>query len=178
MIRPHGPSWARPPRRNGIEPWDPSKWSERLKGARQRVDDNNVLRSTPSVREVHARVTTLPQGFLVRKTGAHWVVVGPTGLFLVGKAEDNPAQAAERTAMAAHRLRNHLAEVLDVVPFVDPVVVADEPGHELVCAMVRVDLLASFLCSGPEVVNEGELQLLRHHVPAVLTSLELTGGLA
>lgn len=135
-----------------------------------------MLRSTPSAPEVHARVTTLPEQFLVRRTHDHWAVVGPTGCFLVGKAETNPRLAAERTAMAAHRLRNQLAEVMDIVPFIDPVVVTDEHEPGASCAMVELDLLASFLLGGPVVIPEGELQLLRHHLPTVMTSIELDGG--
>ncbi len=120
---------------------------------------------------------TLPEDFLVRRTEQLWAVVGPTGLFLVGKAEGHPALAAEQTAMAAHHLRNRLAEVIDIVPFVDPVVVSSEPESGQACAMVELDLLESFLCNGPQVIPEGELQLLRHHLPVVMTSIELDGGL-
>ncbi len=141
------------------------------------TDEWKVLRSTPSAPEVHARVTTLPESYLVRRTEQHWAVVGPTGLFLVGKAEDNPTLATEQTAMAAHHLRNRLADVVDVVPFVDPVVVSHQPESGQACAMVELDLLESFLCNGPEIIPEGELQLLRHHLPGVMTSIELAGGL-
>lgn len=142
-----------------------------------RADTCRVLRSSPSATEVHERVLTLPEGFLVRRSGSHWAVLGHTGLFLVGKAGDNPESAAERTAMGAHRLRNGLAEVLDVVPFVDPVVVSAREGHANGCTMVEADLLESFIANGPTVISEGELQLLRHHLPATITSIELDGGL-
>jgi hypothetical protein len=142
-----------------------------------RTDSRKVLRSTPSAPEVHARVTTLSEDYLVRRTNQHWAVVGPTGLFLVGKAENNPELAAEQTAMAAHHLRSRLAEVVDIVPFVDPVVVSHYPESGQACAIVELDLLESFLCNGPEMIPEGELQLLRHHLPGVMTSIEIAGGL-
>ncbi len=123
-------------------------------------------------------MTTLPEDFLVRHSDHLWAVVGPTGLFLVAKADENPELTAERTAMAAYHLRNRLAEVLDIVPFVDPVVVCDDPRSGHPCAMVELDLLASFLSTGPVVISEGELQLLRHHLPGVMTAIELDGGLA
>jgi len=141
------------------------------------TDNRVVLRSTPSAPEVHARVMTLPEEYLVRRFNDHWVVLGPTGLFLVGKGEGQPDLAAARTAVTAHRLRNRLAEVVEFVPFIDPVVVTSdsESGHP--CAMVELDLLEGLLTSGPEVIPEGELQLLRHHLPAVITEIEVDGGL-
>jgi hypothetical protein len=98
-------------------------------------------------------------------------------LFLVGKVGQDPELAAERTAMGAHRLRNGLAKVLDVVPFVDPILVSAQEGQVNGCTMVEADLLESFIAHGPTVISEGELQLLRHHLPAVVTSIELDGGL-
>ena len=148
-----------------------------VQGPAVRADTNDVLRSSPPTTEVHERILTLPEGFLVRRSGSHWAVVGPTGLFLVGKVAGNPELAAERTAMAAHRLRNGLAEVLDVVPFVDPLLVSASESHVNGCTMVEADFLESFISHGPRVISEGELQLLRHHVPAVVTSIELDGGL-
>lgn len=136
-----------------------------------------MLRSNISTLGAHDRVLTLPEGFFVRRSGAHWAVAGPTGLFLVGKAGEQPELAAERTAMGAHRLRNGLAAVLDVVPFVDPVLVSAREGHANGCTMVEADLLESFISHGPAVISEGELQLLRHHLPGVMTSIELDGGL-
>jgi hypothetical protein len=146
--------------------------------ARPRTDNQRVLRSTPSAPEVHDRVATLPESFLVRRTDRYWAVVGPTGLFLVGKAGSDTSLVAEQTAMAAHHLRNRLADVLDIVPFVDPVVVSHETDSNQACAIVELDLLESFLRNGPEVIPEGELQLLRHHVPAVVTAIEFDSGLA
>ena len=126
---------------------------------------------------MHDRVATLPEDFLVRRTDRYWAVVGPTGLFLVGKADSDTDLIAERTAMAAHHFRNRLAEEIDIVPFVDPVVVSSDTESNASCAIVELDLLESFLCHGPEVITEGELQLLRHHVPAVVTGIEADGGL-
>ena len=155
----------------------PTAGRPNLKGRPGCTDDRDVLRSTPSAPEVHARVTTLPEEYLVRRVGDHWAIVGPTGLFLVGKGEDQPEFAAGRTATAAHRLRNLLAEAVDVVPFVDPVLVTSEPESGHPCAMVELERLEGFLTSGPQVIPEGELQLLRHHLPAVITEIEIDGGL-
>ena len=94
----------------------------------------------------------------------------------MGKAETDTELISEKTAMAAHHFRNRLAEAVDIVPFVDPVVVSTHTDSNHSCAIVELDLLESFLCHGPEVITEGELQLLRHHVPAVVTSIEVDGS--
>lgn len=136
-----------------------------------------MLRSNNSGGAVSDRILTLPDGFSVRRSAAHWAVAGHTGLFLIGKAGPDPEADAERTAMGAHRIRTGLAEVLDVVPFVDPVLVSSTEGHVNGCAMVEPEFLESFVANGPTVISEGELQLIRHHLPAVITSIELDGGL-
>lgn len=141
------------------------------------TDTTGVLKSTPSASAVNAGVTTLPDSFLVRRSGDLWAVVGPTGLFLVAQSDQSPGQVAERTAIAAHHLRNRLAEVLDTVPFIDAVVVSSRIEQSAACTLIGAPHLESFLTHGPAVIPEGELQLLRHHLPAVLSNIELDGGL-
>ncbi len=136
-----------------------------------------MLRSASTATEAYERVLTLPEDFMVRRSGSHWAVLGPTGLFLVGKGGNGPVDAAGQTVMGAHRLRSGLAKVLDVVPFVEPVVVTTFEGHADGCAFVEADLLESFIAHGPTVVSEGELQLLRHHIRGVISSIETDGGL-
>ncbi|MEZ5240060.1 MAG: hypothetical protein R2716_14270 [Microthrixaceae bacterium] len=122
------------------------------------------------------RVLTVPDDFTVRRSGSHWVVVGHTGLFLIGKAGPSPEVDAERTAMGAHRLRSSLAEVLDSVPFVDPVLVSSVEGHVNGCAMVEPELLESFVAHGPRVVSDPELLAIRTNLPTVVASIERDGG--
>ena len=68
---------------------------------------------------------TLPDDFLVRRLRDQWAVVGPTGVFLVGRSDGDTASAALRTAASAHLLRTRLADVVPWTPFVNAVVVAD-----------------------------------------------------
>ncbi len=121
---------------------------------------------------------TLPDGYIVRRSSDHWAIGGPTGLFLVARERPDRDSSAEHTVLAAHLLRGRLAERLDIVPFVDPVLVSvDEElgdGHD--CAVVDPELLQSFLLDGPTVIPEGELQLIRHHLPAVVSAIEADGG--
>ncbi|MFV0315390.1 MAG: hypothetical protein ACK5O2_00315 [Microthrixaceae bacterium] len=119
---------------------------------------------------------TLPDGYVVRRSGNHWAIAGRTGLFLVARQGDSAETSAQHAILAAHRLRARLAERIDVVPFVDPVVVSATPGEVQDCALVEPDLLESFLVVGPTVISEGELALLRHHLPAAVAIIEADGG--
>lgn len=122
-------------------------------------------------------MAALPDAFTVRRTTDRWVIIGPTGLFLVSATDGDPDSAAEQTAMDSHVLRNKLAEVMDMVPFVDPVVVSrDRVSPHGPSTLVEAHLLTALLLGGPPVIGESELQLLRHHVPVVLTTLEANGG--
>jgi hypothetical protein len=121
-------------------------------------------------------VAELPDDFISRRTGDRWVVIGPTGLFLIATATGDPHPLAEQIAIDAHLLRTRLADVLELVPFVDPVLCSCEPSESLTCAVVEPRMLNALLLGGPDVIPESELQLLRHHVPAVLTEMELGGG--
>lgn len=118
-------------------------------------------------------MAALPDDFTTRRFADRWVVIGPTGLFLIGVTESPSVTLLEQTAIDAHLLRERLAEALDVVPFVEPVVVSHvtSTGHNA-CAMVEARHLSRLLLNGPMVIAEAELQLLRHHVPAVLTAME------
>lgn len=118
----------------------------------------------------------LPDDFISRRTGDRWVVIGPTGLFLIATTPGDTHLLAEQTAIDAHLLRTRLADVLELVPFVDPVVCSTEPSESLTCAIVEPRMLTALLLGGPDVIPESELQLLRHHVPAVLTEMETAGG--
>ena len=41
----------------------------------------------------------------VQRSGEHWVVAGPTGIYTVGRAESDPARDAERTSSSVPRAR-------------------------------------------------------------------------
>jgi len=132
-----------------------------------------VFKPRPSTPDVRVQVMTLPDDYLVRRLHDHWAVVGPTGLFLVGRCEGDPAQYALRTAAAAHLLRTRLADVVPWVPFIDAVVVADEERTDLSCSVIEVDQLLRVLTDGNVVLDPGALQLLRHHLPGVVQGIEV-----
>lgn len=136
------------------------------------ADTSNVFKPRPSTPDVRVQVMTLPDDYLVRRMHDHWAVVGPTGLFLVGRCEGDPAVCARRTASAAHRLRTSLADVVPWIPFVDAVVVADEERSDLSCTVIEIDQLEAVLTGGARVLDDAGLQLLRHHLPGVVQTIE------
>lgn len=116
---------------------------------------------------------TLSDDFLVRRCVDHWVVVGPSGLFLIVRSTGDLAASTQQATDMAHVLRSRLADVLSWVPFVSAVVVADEDRHDLSCPVVDLAGLAPLLEHGGRQIGEGALHLLRHHVPGVVQQIEL-----
>ena len=119
---------------------------------------------------------TLPDDYLVRRCAEHWVIVGPTGLFVVGRSDGDPVASCQRAVAMAHLLRTRLADVLSWVPFVSAVLVADADRHDLACAVVDMDGLGPLLRNGGQQIGDGALHLLRHHVPGVVQQMELDRG--
>lgn len=116
---------------------------------------------------------TLSDDFLVRRCVDHWVVVGPSGLFVVVRSNGDLAASTQRALDQAHVLRERLADVLSWVPFVSAVVVADEDRHDLACPVIEIDGLGPFVQHGGRQIGDGALHLLRHHVPGVVQQIEL-----
>jgi len=117
-------------------------------------------------------VMTLPDDYLVRRCIDQWVVVGPTGLFVIGRENSDPDADTRRTASMAHLLRTRLAEELSWVPFVSAVVVSDHARYGLACPVVKMHDLEPVLHSSGRQITDGALQLLRHHVPAEAAQIE------
>ena len=119
-------------------------------------------------------MTTLPDDWLVRRLHDQWAVVGPTGLFLIGRAEGDPAGCTHRTAADAHELRTRLSDRVPWTPFVNAVVVADveTDRSDLACPVIEVTRLESVLTDGRRELDDGALHLLRHHLPGVVQEME------
>lgn len=116
---------------------------------------------------------TLPDDFLVRRCADQWVVVGPTGLFVVGRANGDPAVSARETVAMARLVRTRLADLVPWVPFVNATVVGDRDRHDLSCPVVDLDGLGPLLRDGGDQLDEIALHGLRHHVPGVVQAIEL-----
>lgn len=105
-----------------------------------------------------ARVlAALPAGRIVAGTGSGWLVMGPSGAFVVlpdPSGTSGAAAAGRRAAVLAETTRAALAEHLSWVPFVDAVVATERDGS---CGpeatAVPVDLLPEVLVAGPAVID-------------------------
>lgn len=164
-----GNSWRSTGARTSARGWN---HAANLNVGPERADTEEVFRPRPNTPDVHVHVMTLPDDYLVRRVHDQWAVVGPTGLFLVGRSDGDPAAAARRTAAAAHLLRTRLADVVPWMPFVNALVVADEECSDLSCSVIRVDRLESMLTDGHRELDDGALQQLRHHLPGVVQGIE------
>lgn len=116
-------------------------------------------------------VAALPDAFEVRRIGEAWVVLGPTGIFVVGRGRRDLAVEAERTAELAHELRWRLAERIPWVPFVDALVVSEGDHAHLACTVVSVQMLVFALTGGTTTIDDDGLRQLRGVLPEVVQTL-------
>lgn len=130
-----------------------------------------MFRPAPYARDVSRQVARLPLDYFVCRLAEHWIVVGPTGIFVVGHADDQPLASAEATVSLAHRLRADLSDVIPWVPFVDAMLVVED-HLRLPCTVVDIGSLELALLSGPRAIDEAGVSQLRQHVPRVLLQIE------
>ena len=130
-----------------------------------------MFRSPQQVPELNRHVTELPPEFSVHRGGNTWIVLGPTGLFAIGRADDDVVAAAGHLAGVAHELRDLLGEVTTWVPFVDVLLIADQERHDLACAVIELDSLSMALTVGGRTLDEMALARLRHGLGQVLQRL-------
>ncbi len=136
-----------------------------------------MFRPHPNAREVSRRVARLPLDYAVSRLGDHWIVLGPTGLFVVGRAGDDLATDADVTVALAHRIRSQLSDVMPWVPFIDALVVTAEADLSVPCTLVDIATLEMALLSGPLSIDELGLEQLRRHLPTVLEHIEAAADL-
>jgi len=137
-----------------------------------------VFRPHPNAREVSRRVARLPLDYAVSRLGDHWIVLGPTGLFVVGRAGDHLASDADVTVALAHRIRAHLSDVMPWVPFIDALLVTAEADLSVPCTLVDIATLEMALLSGPVSIDDVGLEQLRHHLPGVLERIDASADLS
>jgi hypothetical protein len=152
----------------GVEPRSP----EALNATGARADTGIVFRPRQNTPDVRVQVMTLPDDYLVRRLHEYWAVVGPTGVWVVGRADGDVATAALRTAAEAHLLRTRLADVVPWSPFVNAVVVADRERNDLSCTVVEIDRLEAVITDGHHELDGAALGQLRHHLPGVVQRME------
>ena len=136
-----------------------------------------MFRPHPNAREVSRRVARLPLEYAVNRLGDHWIVLGPTGLFVVGRAGDDLTVDADVTVALAHRIRTHLSDAMPWVPFIDALVVTADADLSVPCTLVDIATLEMALLSGPISIDEVGLNQLRRHLPSVLEGIEAAADL-
>jgi hypothetical protein len=109
--------------------------------------------------DVGAELRELPASHVAYPREGSWIVLGPTGLFVVTDGAESPRDAALSSVLGARRLRSDLADELHWVPFVDALVVADDlaADHELPCPAVPARLLRWAVSEGPRLVDDRTL---------------------
>jgi hypothetical protein len=97
----------------------------------------------------------LPPGFHAVAVRVGWLVIGPTGAFLV--VDDDVVPDAGSTAVAAAaELRRVLSERTTWVPFIEPLVVSSDPAVDRAAGAAPVipsDLLVSVIAEGHPTVD-------------------------
>ena len=109
-------------------------------------------------RELHG----LPPQHLTYLLDDAWLVVGPTGLFVLLEDEGDIAAAAAAVVRYAGELRSRLCDTLAWVPFVDAVVITNDPRSCSVpeCLVVPIDMLRDMICNGPRTIDPQPLMQL------------------
>jgi hypothetical protein len=113
--------------------------------------------------DVGAELRLLPESHTAFELEGAWLVVGPTGLFVVAWDEDDLELAAQRAVRRADEVRSRLALELAWVPFVDALVFTSHPDGQLrlPCIAVPATMMRSALAEGPPSVDDDTLARLR-----------------
>lgn len=126
-----------------------------------------MFRTTRTARTTRTRPPTLegvlaalPDPITVYIVEGTYFVVAPSGLFVVAENPIDLAVGAAAAANGADRIRDTLATRLPWVPFVDAVVVSDRDGDGLPALTVPIDLVASTILGGPDVIDRPTLERL------------------
>lgn len=108
---------------------------------------------------------------MVRKVADLWLIVGPTGLFVVGQAGSDPLGDARRAVDMAQRLRELLSLRMAWVPFVDALLIGGRPSDEPACPIVRPSMLESVLLDGRSRIELSTMFEVRRYLPGIAQEL-------
>lgn len=123
-----------------------------------------MFRSTRSVLfDLEAELRSLPADHVVYVLDGAWLVVGPTGVFVVTGDGDDVATAARWAAEQAEETRSRLADQIAFVPFVDAVVATASLDYDPAqpALVIPVDLVHFTICEGRTIVDDDSLRQLR-----------------
>ena len=112
--------------------------------------------------DIGAELRQLPASHTTFQLEGAWLVVGPTGLFVVASEDGDLEVAAHRAMRRAEEVRGRLALELAWVPFVDALVATSQPDGpmRLPCIAVPANLLRLALAEGPRTVDDETLSTL------------------
>ncbi len=133
---------------------------------------DSVFRTQPNARDLKKHVTELPVEFQVWRIGDHWSVVGPSGIFVVGRSTGDVNEAATQTAALAHELRAALSESMTWVPFVDAFLVADQEHQGLPCTVVEMNMLAHALATGVGMLDATAAAQVSRDMPRAIRAVQ------
>jgi hypothetical protein len=128
-----------------------------------------VFGATKPAVDVQAQLTSLPVEHLTFHVEGGWLVIGPTGLFVLTSDDGDLEGAARRAVERAQEVRDRLSQELVWVPYVDPLVATADPEgpRQLPCLAIPADLVTAAIVEGPQTVDNetlaklGRLQLNR-----------------
>ncbi|MEI2639955.1 MAG: hypothetical protein V9F03_13315 [Microthrixaceae bacterium] len=130
-----------------------------------------MLQQRSTISDHATRIAELSDEFLVRRVHEDWLIVGPSGLFVVGRAGADASDDANRTLHIAQLLRERLSLHMAWVPFVDVLLVSDRRSNEVGCSVVRPSMLESVLTDGHQRIELSTLFELRRLLPGLAQEL-------
>jgi hypothetical protein len=110
-----------------------------------------------------AVLRALPRSVTVFDVSDAWLVVGPSGLFVLTEDDGDLTAAALRAAARADSVRLRLSDELVWVPFVDAMCVTADTSFDSnqPCLVVPHDVVAQTVTGGPVSVDAETLEKLR-----------------
>lgn len=119
-----------------------------------------MFKSHATAGDVSATLANLPTEHLVFMLDAAWMVVGPTGVFVL-VVEESTAEPAAHAVAQAEALRERLADQISWVPFIDAmVVIADREAARVEagpCPSVPLRRLLTTIVDAPRRVDDETL---------------------
>lgn len=112
--------------------------------------------------DLESELRSLPADHVVFVLDDAWLVVGPTGVFVVADGDEDLGAATRRVAARADALRTRLADEMPFVPFVDAVVTTSTVDFDPVqpALVIPVDLVRFTICEGRTIVDVDTLARL------------------
>ena len=122
-----------------------------------------MFRTAKTGVDVQDQLSQLPVTHMTFHVEGGWLVVGPTGLFVLTTDDGDDLEGAARRAVErANEVRERLSLELAWVPYVDALVATNDPDGpmHLPCLAVPADLLTGAIVEGPQTIDDETLNTL------------------